>query len=91
MTIYQKGSFAVYKMDIGFIVHNTDYDFESAHTHLNSFNMCMSVIDNCLKHKKPKTKNRYILESHKRICKDEKYYNFIEQLMAKDPKQSYTR
>ena len=89
MTIYRKGCYCVYKMDIGFIVHNTNYNFKDAHTHLNSFNMCMSIIDNCLKHKKPKTKNRYVLESHRRICKDEKYIRLIQALMEKEPKQKY--
>ena len=48
------------KNKIGYIIHNTNLPFEKAHTHLNSYKMAKTIIDNCLKKKRPKTNNLYL-------------------------------
>lgn len=74
------------KNKIGYIIHNTNLPFEKAHTHLNSYKMAKTIIDNCLKKKRPKTNNLYLLSSHARVSDDEKYIKMINELI--DAKKS---
>ena len=41
-----------------------------------------TIIDNVLRHKKPKTKNLYLLHSHKRLSDDPRYIRFIDDIIA---------
>ena len=66
---------------IGYIAYNTKKDWEDGHTHLDSFDMAKTVISNVIKHKKPKTKNLYLIRSHARLSDDLVYVEFIEQLI----------
>ena len=43
--------------------------------------MAKTVISNVIKHKKPKTKNLYLIRSHARLSDDPAYIRFIEQLI----------
>lgn len=83
--VYEKGEFVVIKVKsddrVGFIVHNTKKKWEEGHTHLKSFNMAKELINNVIKHKKPKTKNGYLLMSHIRVTNDESYAKFIQELI----------
>ena len=56
-------------------------EWEEGHTHLESFNMAKTIIDNVIKHKKPKTKNLYLLQSHIRLTDDPSYVKFINELV----------
>ena len=67
---------------IGYIAYNTNKEWEEGHTHLESFNMAKTIIDNVLRHKKPKTKNLYLLHSHKRLSDDPRYIRFIDDIIA---------
>ena len=50
--------------DNGYIIHNTHKPFEEGHTHLKSYKMATTLIDNCIKRKKPNSTNPYIITSH---------------------------
>lgn len=65
----------------GYIIYNTLKPFEKSHTHLRSFSMSKTIIDNCIMKKTPKTNNLYLLESHIRISNDSKYIKLIEELI----------
>ena len=84
--VYEKEHFIILKVKsgkkIGYIAYNTKKEWEEGHTHLESFNMAKTIIDNVLRHKKPKTKNLYLLHSHKRLSDDPRYIRFIDDIIA---------
>ena len=63
------------------LLYNTKKNFKNGHTHIQSFDMAKTIIDNCIKKKTPKTSNLYLLTSHIRISTDEKYIKRIEELI----------
>ena len=83
--VYEKEHYIILKVKsgkkIGYIAYNTRKEWEEGHTHLESFNMAKTIIDNVIKHKKPKTKNLYLLQSHIRLTDDPSYVKFINQLV----------
>ena len=85
--VYEKQNYIILKVKsgkkIGYIAYNTRKEWEEGHTHLESFNMAKTIIDNVIKHKKPKTKNLYLLQSHIRLTDDPSYVKFINELEKK--------
>lgn len=83
--IYEKNEFIVLKVHscntIGFIIHNTNKEWEGGHTHLTSFDMAKTIISNVIQQKKPKTNNVYLMRSHIRISNNEQYNEYIEHLI----------
>ena len=83
--VYEKEHFIILKVrsgkKIGYIAYNTNKEWEDGHTHLESFNMAKTMIDNVIRHKKPKTKNIYLLNSHIRLSDDPKYIRFINDII----------
>lgn len=83
--VYEKQNYIILKVKsgkkIGYIAYNTRKEWEEGHTHLESFNMAKTIIDNVIKHKKPKTKNLYLLQSHVRLTDDPSYVKFINELV----------
>ena len=83
--VYEKQNYIILKVKsgkkIGYIAYNTRKEWEEGHTHLESFNMAKTIIDNVIKHKKPKTKNLYLLQSHIRLTDDPSYVKFINELI----------
>ena len=83
--VYEKEHYIILKVKsgkkIGYIAYNTRKEWEEGHTHLESFNMAKIIFDNVIKHKKPKTKNLYLLQSHIRLTDDPSYVKFINQLV----------
>lgn len=79
--VYEKEHFIILKVKsgkkVGYIAYNTKKEWEDGHTHLESFNMAKTIIDNVLKRKRPKTKNLYLLNSHIRLSNDSAYDKFI--------------
>ena len=84
--VYEKEHFIILKVKsgkkIGYIAYNTNKEWEEGHTHLESFNMAKTIIDNVIRHKKPKTKNLYLLYSHKRLSDDPRYIRFIDDIIT---------
>ena len=83
--VYEKEHFIILKVKsgkkIGYIAYNTKKEWEEGHTHLDSFNMAKTIIDNVLKRKKPKTKNLYLLNSHIRLSDSPAYDRFINDII----------
>ena len=83
--VYEKQNYIILKVKsgkkIGYIAYNTRKEWEEGHTHLESFNMAKTIIDNVIKHKKPKTKNLYLLQSHIRLTDNPSYVKFINELI----------
>ena len=83
--VYEKEHYIILKVKsgkkIGYIAYNTRKEWEEGHTHLESFNMAKTIIDNVIKHKKPKTKNLYLLQSHIRLTDDPSYVKIINELV----------
>ena len=83
--VYEKEHFIILKVKsgkkIGYIAYNTKKEWEEGHTHLDSFNMAKTIIDNVLKRKRPKTKNLYLLNSHIRLSDSPPYDRFINDMI----------
>ena len=80
--IYEKEGYIILKMKKGFIAYNTKKEFNEGHTHLHTFNMAKTIIDNCIRKKKPKNDSLYLLNSHIRLSNDIKYKMFIEEIIT---------
>ena len=83
--VYTKEHFIILKVQsgkkVGYIAYNTRKEWEEGHTHLQSFNMAKTIIDNVLKHKRPKTKNLYLLQSHIRLSDSPEYDKLIREMI----------
>ena len=79
--VYERKEYVILKVKNGYIVYNTNKLFEEGHTHLKSFNMAKTLIDNCIKKKRPKTNNLYLITSHIRVSNDPKYSSILQELI----------
>lgn len=79
--IYQKKEYIILKVKRGYIVYNTKKEFDCGHTHLHSFEMSKTIIDNSINKKRPKTTNLYLLQSHIRVTNDSKYKRLLEEIL----------
>lgn len=79
--IYERKEYIILKVKRGYIVYNTKKEFEYGHTHLQSFEMSKTIIDNSIRKKRPKTNNIYLIESHIRVTNDSKYKQVLEELI----------
>lgn len=84
--IYEKKQYMILKVKKGFIVYNVNKPFEKGHSHIYGLEMAKVIIDNCLKKRRPKTRDLYLLTSHARVSDDEKYIKLINELI--DAKKS---
>lgn len=84
--IYEKKQYMILKVKKGYIVYNVNKPFEKGHSHIYGMEMAKVIIDNCLKKRRPKTSNLYLLSSHARVSDDEKYIKLINELI--DAKKS---
>ena len=79
--IYDRIEYIILRVKKGYIVYNTKKNFENGHTHLQSFEMSKTLIDNIIRKKRPKTNNTYLIESHIRVTKDSKYKQILEEML----------
>lgn len=85
--VYSRKEYIILAVKKGYVVYNTTRSFEKSHTHLRSFSMAKTIIENCIMKKTPKTNNLYLLESHVRVSDDDKYIKLVEELIeAKESK-----
>ena len=74
IVIYKKRNFNVY--DSGkdqYIIHNTNYEYDIAHTHIRSFKTCKFLIDLAIHKSIPKHLCGYLIDSLIRISDDHEY------------------
>lgn len=79
--IYERKEYIILKVKKGYIVYNTKKEFENGHTHIQSFEMSKTIIDNSIRKKRPKTNNIYLIESHIRVTNDSKYKQVLQELI----------
>lgn len=79
--VFERKEYIILGMKKGYIVYNQNKSFKEGHTHIRSYNVAKTIIDNCINRKRPKTNNIYLLESHIRIATDEKYINMLKELI----------
>lgn len=79
--VYEKDGYIILKMKRGYIAYNTKKEFSEGHSHLYSFQMAKTIIDNCIRKKKPRTDKIYLLNSHIRLSNDDRYKMFIEEII----------
>lgn len=79
--IYERKEYIILRVKKGYIVYNTKKNFENGHTHLQSFEMSKTIIDNIIRKKRPKTNNIYLIESHIRVTNDSKYKKILEEIL----------
>ena len=80
--IYEREGYIILRMKRGYIVYNTKKSFENGHTHIQSFEIAKTIIDNNIRKKRPKTNSIYLIESHIRVTNDSKYKKMLEELLA---------
>ncbi|MDY5213230.1 hypothetical protein [Intestinibacter sp.] len=80
--IYEREGYIILKVKRGYIVYNTKKNFKNGHTHIQSFDMAKTIIDNNIRKKRPKTNSIYLIESHIRVTNDSKYKKMLEELLA---------
>lgn len=79
--IYQRKQYIILDVKKGYIIYNAEMSFLKAHTHVRSYRVAKTIINNCIMKKTPKTNNLYLLESHIRISTDKKYIKLVEELI----------
>ena len=87
--IYEREGYIILRVKRGYIVYNTKKNFKNGHTHIQSFDMAKTIIDNNIRKKRPKTNSIYLIESHIRVTNDSKYKKMLEELLA--PKEDRTK
>ena len=80
--IYEREGYIILRVKRGYIVYNTKKNFKNGHTHIQSFDMAKTIIDNNIRKKRPKTNSIYLRESHIRVTNDSKYKKMLEELLA---------
>lgn len=80
--IYEREGYIILRMKRGYIVYNTKKSFENGHTHIQSFEIAKTIIDNNIRKKRPKTNSIYLIESHIRVTNDSKYKKMLQELLA---------
>ena len=80
--IYDREGYIILRVKRGYIVYNTKKNFKNGHTHIQSFDMAKTIIDNNIRKKRPKTNRIYLIESHIRVTNDSKYKKMLEELLA---------
>lgn len=90
--VYSKDGYVIFKVRHGFIVHNTEKDFEDGHTHLKNFKASKGAISYVRQKKIPTRSSIYYLTSLERLSTDHQYKDRIRQLIEarkKRDKPSY--
>ena len=55
--VYSKKEYIVLEVKKGYIVYNINKPFDKGHSHLRSFSMAKTIIENCINKRTPKTNN----------------------------------
>lgn len=87
--VYRKKNFRIYDVGEEFVIHNTKYDFESHHTHINNFKTCKYIIDLCLYKTVPYHLSDYLLISILRLSDDEQYKSKIRKVLEDNKRKRY--
>lgn len=89
--VYRKKNYRIYDVGEEFVIHNTSYDFESHHTHINNFKTCKYIIDLCLHKTVPYHLSDYLLISILRLSDDEEYKSKIRKVLEENKRRRQYR
>lgn len=89
--VYRKKNYRIYDVGEEFVIHNTSYDFESHHTHINNFKTCKYIIDLCLHRTVPYHLSDYLLISILRLSDDEEYKSKIRKVLDENKRRRQYR
>lgn len=89
--VYRKKNYRIYDVGEEFAIHNTSYDFESHHTHINNFKTCKYIIDLCLHKTVPYHLSDYLLISILRLSDDEEYKSKIRKVLEENKRRRQYR
>lgn len=78
--ILYRHEFRVIKINTDYILYNVNKSFNNGHTHLKSFNSCISIIKLIEKKELPRNKNRYFIKSILRVSNDTEYNERLKDL-----------
>ena len=70
---YNKGNFIILAVRRGYVVYNTEKEFNKGHTHLRNFKSAKNAIYFVINKNIPKESGLYFLTSLLRISSDEAY------------------
>lgn len=79
--IYQRKEYSIYRVQYGFIIHNTKKRFQEGHTHVYNFHKAKSLIDLAINKKVPQKSNKWEMESLIRISKDVEYIEKLKRIL----------
>ena len=80
--IYRRKSYNIYRAGKNqYIVHNTDKQFSSGHTHINNYHAAKMIIQLSITKTIPKHLSKYLLQSIIRISIDENYIKSIKLML----------
>lgn len=88
--LYEKEGYTIFQTSYGYVLYNTNKEFEDGHTHLEQLESGISLIELCVNKRIPNTRTHYVLSSLIRITDDSTYKQSLMTLlglMAK-PKKS---
>lgn len=72
-TVYQRGSFAIQEVKDGYIIWNTEKDFQDGHTHISDLDTAKRIISLSVHKEVPKKLSRYLRISLIRLSIDSDY------------------
>lgn len=79
--VYQEGYFKVYRAGNNYIVHNSKFLFDNAHTHVRTLNTAKRIIYCTANKIIPRTFPEYLLNSLIRVTDDDHFADEIETLI----------
>lgn len=79
--IFQRKEYSIYKVRGGYIIHNTNKEFEKGHAHVKSFHKAKSLVDLAVRKKLPYTPRVWEIECLLRIVNDNTYKNKLRSLL----------
>ena len=72
-TVYQRGEFAIQEVKDGYIIWNTEKDFQDGHTHISDLDTAKRIISLSVHKEVPKKLSRYLRVSLIRLSSDSDY------------------
>jgi len=92
--LYDKRNFIIYDAGDEVIIHNTEKEFSTGHTHIRNFDTAVYIIDIMIKKAIPHHLHIYLLTSLVKLSNNEQYINKVSELINsknhRDKSQKYT-
>ena len=85
--IFQRKEYSIYRCSDGFVIHNTNKEFENGHTHVNNFYKAKILVIMAIKREIDSKLTKHDIESLMRITNDNRYRNQLRDLLKKNKNQ----